>query len=52
MRFLDKLVLKQDFDKELMINSIVCSMLESTSTFDYDDTDIVVSKSIVLEPPI
>ena len=39
MRFLDKVLLKQDFDKKIMINTITCSMLESPSTSDYYDTD-------------
>ena len=43
MRFLDKLSLKQEFDKKLMINVITCSMLDSSSTFDCDDTDNGVS---------
>ena len=29
MRILDKLVFKQDIDNELMINTIICSMLRS-----------------------
>ena len=33
-----------------MRNTITCSMLESTSTFDYDKIDNGVSKSTVLEP--
>ena len=41
MRFLYKLVLKQEFDKKLMINEITCSMLDSPSTSDYDDMDNV-----------
>ena len=45
MRFLDKLVLKQDFDKKLIINKIDYSILESPSTSDYDDTENGVSKS-------
>ena len=49
MRFLDKLVLKQDFGKKLLINAITCSMFESPSTSDYDDMDNGVSKSTVLE---
>ena len=52
MRFLDKLVLKQDLDKKLMINEINCLMLESVSTYYYDDMDNGVSKSIALEPTI
>ena len=52
MRFLDKLVLKKDVDKRLMINVINCSMLESPSTSGYDEMDNGVSKSTVLEPTI
>ena len=44
MRFLDKLVLKQNFDKKLMINEITFSMLESPYTSDYDDMKNDVSK--------
>ena len=44
MKFLDKLVLKQYNDKKLMINAIICSMLEYPSTSDYDQTDNGVSK--------
>ena len=42
MRFLDKLALKQDFYKKLIINVITCSMLESTSTssYEYMDNDV------------
>ena len=52
MRFLDKKVSKQKFDHKLMINEINCSMLESTSTSDYEEMDNDVSKSKVLEPTI
>ena len=52
MRFLDKLVLKKDVDKKLMINSITCSILESPSYSDDDDTYYVFSESKVLEPKI
>ena len=52
MRFLDKKVLKQKFDHKLMINEINFSMLESTSTSDYEEMDNDVSKSKVLEPTI
>ena len=45
---LDKLVLKQDVDKKLIINAIACSMLESPSTSDYDDIENSVYKSTVL----
>ena len=48
MRFLDKLVLKQEFDKKLIINDITCLMLESPPSSDYDDMDSGVSKSTVL----
>ena len=41
--FLDKLVLKK-IDYKLMINNITCSMLESTSTYDYGDMYNGVSK--------
>ena len=52
MRFLDQSVLKQNFDKKSMINSINCLILESPSTSDYDDMENGVSKSTVLEPTI
>ena len=52
MRFLDKLVLKQDIDKKLWINGITCSMLESPSTYENDDMGNGVSKSTVLEHTI
>ena len=52
MRFLDKLVSKQESDQKLMINVINCSMLESPSTSGYDEMDNGVSKSTVLEPTI
>ena len=45
-RFLDKLVLKQNFDQKLMINYINCSMMDYPSTCD--DTDNVFCKSKVL----
>ena len=44
MRFLDKLLLKQDADNKLMINIVICSMLEFTYTSDDDDMDNYVSK--------
>ena len=50
MRFLEKLVLKQDVDKKLIINAITCSMLEYPSTSDYYEMENCVSKSTVLEP--
>ena len=52
MRFLDKWVLKKDFDNNIMINAITCSMLKSPPTSSYDDMDNGVSKSIFLEPKI
>ena len=45
MRFLDKLVLKQNLDIKLMITEIICSMLESTPTSDDEETSKGVSKS-------
>ena len=51
-KFLDKLVLKQNFDYKLMINSINFSILEFPSTSYYDDMDNGVSKSTVLEPTV
>ena len=50
MRFLDKLVLKQNFDQKLMTSLITCSILESPSTYYYDDIYGGVSRSTVLEP--
>ena len=47
MRFLDKLLLKQYFDKKLIINLINCSMLWSPYTSDYYQVENVVSKSTV-----
>ena len=38
MRFVEKLVLKQDVDNKLIINEITCSILESSSTYNDDDT--------------
>ena len=52
MRFLDKLVLKQNFDLQLIINMITCSMLQYPSTSDYDDMENGVSKSTLLQPTI
>ena len=52
MRFLDKLVLKKEFYKKIIINGITCSMLESPYTSDYDDMDNGISKLTVLEPTI
>ena len=49
MRFLEKLVLKQDVDNKLMINDITCSMLEYPSTSDDDDMENGVFKPTVLE---
>ena len=48
MRFLDKLVLKQNFGQKLMINAITCSMLESPSTSGYDEIENGVSKLTLL----
>ena len=50
MRFLVKLLLKQDNAKISMINDITWWMLESPYTSDDDKIDNGVSKSIVLEP--
>ena len=36
-RFLEKLVLKQNVEKILLINEITCSVLESPSTSDDDE---------------
>ena len=47
MKFLDKLVLKQDVDNKLMMNVITCSMLESPNTSDDNDIENGVSKSTV-----
>ena len=44
MRFVDKLLLKQDVDHKLMINVIPCSMLESPFTSYYDEMYNGVSK--------
>ena len=52
VRFLDKLVLKQKFDHKLMINAMNSSMMESTTTYDYDYIDNGVHKSTLLEPTI
>ena len=52
MRFLYKLVFKQDAEKKLMINVITCSMLDSPSTSDDNDMNTGVSKSTSLEPTI
>ena len=47
MRFLYKLVLKQDVDKKLMVNVNYFSMLEFPYTCDDNDMDNGVSKSTV-----
>ena len=47
MRFLDKLVLKKDVDKKLMINTITCLMLEFLSTSDYYEMENGFSKQTV-----
>ena len=52
MRFLDRLVLKHDFDKKLMMNAITCSNFDPPSTFYDDDIYNGISKSMVLEPTI
>ena len=52
MMFLDKLLLKQDVDNKLTINSITFSMLEYPSTSDDDDMDNGVYKWTILEPTI
>ena len=52
MRFLEKLVLKQRGDHKLMINGINWSMLESSSTSEYNEMYYSVSKSLVLQPTI
>ena len=44
MSFLEKLVLKQNFDKKLIIIEITSSMLESPSTSDYYEMNNSVSK--------
>ena len=50
MSVLDILVLKQDVDKKLTMNTISCSLLESSSTSDDNEMDNGVYKSTVLEP--
>ena len=52
MRFWDKLVLKQDVDRNSMINAIICSMLESPPTYDGNEMRNGVYKSTHLEPTI
>ena len=44
MMVLDKLVLKQDADKKLMISAIIGSILESLSTSDDEKINNGVSK--------
>ena len=48
MRFIEKLVLKQEYDNKLMIIQINSSMLESSSTSEYNEMYYSVSKSLVL----
>ena len=48
MMVLDKLVLKQDADKKLMINAIIGSILESLSTSDDEKINNGVSKPVHL----
>ena len=50
VRFLDKLVLKQNFYQKLMTSLITCSILEFPSTYYCDDIYGGVSRSTVLEP--
>ena len=52
MRFIDKLILKQNLDNKLMIYVITCWMLKSPYTSDYDEMDNDDSKLTVLEPTI
>ena len=52
MNLSDKLLYKKDVDKKLMINAIMYLMLESSSTYNYDDKENGVSKLTVLEPII
>ena len=52
MRFLYRLLFKQDVDNKLMINAGTFSMLESPQTYDYDEMENSVSKSNCLEPTI
>ena len=40
--------IETNLDKKLMINEITCSMLDSPSTSDYDETENGVYKSTVL----
>ena len=51
-RFLENSVLKRKFDKNLIINAITWSMLESLLNSDDDDMDNGVSKSTILEHTI
>ena len=48
MRFIEKLVLKQEYDNKLMIIQINSSMLESSCTSEYNEMYYSVSKSLVL----
>ena len=50
--FVDKVLLKQNVDKEMIITSITCLILESASTSDYYKINRGVSKSTRLEPTI
>ena len=48
----DIVVLKQNFDTEMIITSITCLILESSSTSDYYKTNKGVYESTRLEPTI
>ena len=48
MRFLERLVLKQDVGQKITLNVITCSMLDSPCTSDCDDMDNCTSKSKLL----
>ena len=52
IRFLDKFLLKQNVDLKLIITAMTCSMLESSSTYDYDEINTDVSRSTCLEPTL
>ena len=45
-------IVEKNVDKEMIITSITCLILESTSTSDYYDINRGVSKSTRLEPTI
>ena len=49
MRFLEKLVLKQNVDKKLIMNAINFSMLDSTSSSDDDAMNNRAYKLTLLE---